>query len=54
MQMVCVIIIERIKMKQSITKTLVITLLLIVLSSCGTTQYNVGTGEKIAKTNNNK
>ena len=35
--------------EKSVAEILMITLLVIVLSSCGTTQYNVGTGEKMTR-----
>jgi hypothetical protein len=35
--------------EKNVTEILMITLLIIVLSSCGTTQYNVGTGQKMTR-----
>jgi len=37
------------KLERSIAEIIIITLLVLVFSSCGTTQYNVGTGEKMKK-----
>ena len=36
-------------LEKRVAEILVVTLLVIILSSCGTTQYNVGTGEKMKK-----
>ena len=36
-------------LEKNVAEILMITLLVIVLSSCGTTQYNVGTGEKMTR-----
>ena len=37
------------RLERSIAEIIIITLLVLVFSSCGTTQYNVGTGEKMKK-----
>jgi len=37
------------KLERNIAEIIIITLLVIIFSSCGTTQYNVGTGEKMKK-----
>ena len=36
-------------LEKNVAEILMITLLIIVLSSCGTTQYNVGTGQKMTR-----
>ena len=36
-------------LEKNVAEILMITLLIIALSSCGTTQYNVGTGEKMTR-----
>ena len=35
--------------EKRVAEILVVTLLVIALSSCGTAQYNVGTGEKMSR-----
>ena len=46
-------VVKKINMKKILEKNvaeiLIIILLGIVLSSCGTTQYNIGTGEKMTR-----
>tara|TARA_R110002167_G_scaffold200196_1_gene403549 strand:+ start:397 stop:576 length:180 start_codon:yes stop_codon:yes gene_type:complete len=37
------------KLEKNIAEIIIVILLMVIFSSCGTTQYNVGTGEKMKK-----
>ena len=37
------------KLEKNIAEIIIVILLVVIFSSCGTTQYNVGTGEKMKK-----
>tara|TARA_R110002167_G_scaffold157640_1_gene352659 strand:+ start:162 stop:341 length:180 start_codon:yes stop_codon:yes gene_type:complete len=37
------------KLEKNVAEVIMIALLIVIFSSCGTTQYNVGTGEKMSR-----